>query len=142
MWAFFYTVRRSMLSIEHLPQAYCCSTAQHSTAIIPAQSSQASTCRSERDNASKQASKQSWREPARRRAFTARCLLKTTEEIKMCPAYKKLQALTSSQAAKQLLRSGVMVEGFAFFSNLRKIQHCSFSPSFPLQFRRCMRRPG
>ena len=54
------------------------STARHS-AISPGQSSKASACRSERDNASKQ----SWREPTCRRAFTVRCVIKTNEEIEI-----------------------------------------------------------
>lgn len=61
------------------------STAQHSTAqrIHPAQSSEARADQS----AATEASRQSWREPACRREFTARCVLKTMEKIVICPAY-------------------------------------------------------
>ena len=58
MWAFFYTVRRSMLSIEHLPQAYCCSTAQHSTqSYLHKAAKQVRAGQSATTQASKQASR-------------------------------------------------------------------------------------
>ena len=55
-------------------------------------SSKASTRRSERDNASRQ----SWLEPACCRAFyTARCVLKTNEETKICPAYQNYSTIVT-----------------------------------------------
>ena len=74
-----------------VPQAQH-STAQHSSAINPAQSSKPSTCRSECDNASEH------RELARPSMslsiYTARCVLKTNEEIEICLAQKNILPLT------------------------------------------------
>ena len=55
--------------------------------------------------------------------YTARCVLKTNEEIPICPA--KIYNHTHKAA-----EAGVMLEGLACISNLNKVQHCSFSPSF------------
>ena len=67
------------------------STAQHSV-INPAQSSKPSTCRSERDNTSKQTRVGGSQHVVEQ--FIACCVVETNEEIEICPAYKIVQALT------------------------------------------------
>ena len=76
LWVFF------VVDVEHLLHR------MHSTA----QRSQPRT-----KQQSKYASKQSWREPAHtRRRAAARCVLKTNEEIEICPVYKKRSNSNSS----------------------------------------------
>lgn len=59
-------------------------------------------------SATTQSSRQNWREPASRRAFTARRILQTNEEIKIiCPVVKTIQPLTCS-----LLVADAMCIGF------------------------------
>ena len=88
-----------------------------------------------------QASRQSWQEPARGRSFTARCVLKTNEEIKICPAYENTrEVLTSSYRSSKVMREGFALFPFLLIVRYYTLQHYSFSPSF--LFRGCMRRPG
>ena len=109
--------------IEHL------STAQHSTArhsaISPTQSSEASACPSERDNASKQT--ELARASMSSSIHTVRCVLKTNAKIEICPAYKVCNPSQSSLA-------GVVRQGYASSFNFSKIRHCSLSPSISMYF--------
>ena len=101
-----------------MPQAQH-STAQHS-AISPARSSKPNTCRSERDNANKQA------ELARAENQHVEHLLiihlaafsKRTKKSKICRALNRIQALNLA---------GVMREAVAFISSpIKMAQHCLF----------------
>ena len=132
----FLIYERSADVVEHLllhrSQAQH-STAQHS-AISPAQSSKPSTCRSERDDASKQT--ESAIASMSSCIHTARCVPKTNEEIQICRP-KKIRERSQSSVA------GVIREGLALIYNLNKLQHCSSSPSFLwFLYDTCMRRPG
>ena len=90
-------------------------------AISLAQISNATMCRPERDNASKQT--ELTNASMSSSIYTARCVLKTNEEIEICLAkiYNHSQCSSSSWCDGQEL---------AFISNIKKIQHYSFSTSF------------
>ena len=126
-------------AVEHLPQAQH-STAQHS-AISPVQSSKASTCRSERDNASKQ-DRVGESQHVVEHSYSPLCC-RNERRNRNLPGLHKYRPSRNSLA-------GVMREGFAYVSNLSKVQHCSFSPSFFCCMYRVvwyfvytrMRRPG
>ena len=77
----------------------CASTAQHSTAQSTRTSSKPSTRRSKRNNASKQT--ELARASMSSSIYTAPCVLKTNEEIEVCPAYK---IQTYANVHKQLLK--------------------------------------
>ena len=84
------------------------------------------TCRSERDNISKLTE---WREPAYRRACTARCVLKTSEEIERCPAYKNIEPITSTHKHSQALTSSWCARriNIASISNLGKTYQVQYT---------------
>jgi len=112
----------------------CCrvstaNTAQHG-ASSPAQSSKASTCRPERDNASKQA--ELARASMSSSIYTARCVLETNEEIEICPAkiYNHSQSSWSWCRARRTRLQLHAQSTLLFLSVLFYV------------FRTCMRRPG
>ena len=86
-------------------------------------SSKARTCRSERDNASKQ----SWRQPACRRAFTELPVFSKPSKKSNLPGLKKY---TAPREAADLVCCANYVPLFPILILGSKIQHCSFSPSF------------
>ena len=111
-------------------RASTANTAQQG-AISPAQSRKASTCRPERDNASKQAELATVRMSSS--IFTVRFVLKTKIFF-----FARQQYTTTHKAAE----AGVMREGLAFISNLN-VKHNSALSLRPFYvFRTCMRRPG
>ena len=90
---------------EHVVEHLTSTTApqeQHSTAQSTPTSSKASTRRSERDNASKQT--ELARATMSSSIYTARCVLKTNEEIEICPAYK-----TYTSTIRKSSLAGVML---------------------------------
>ena len=117
---------------EHVVVENLSQTEQEQGAISPVQISKASTCRSERDNASGQT--ELARASVSSSICTARCVFKTNEEIEIHPA--KYIYITTHK----VVEPGVMREWFAFISSLDSIQHCSFSPFYA--FRTCIGRPG
>ena len=70
----FYTCTKKHVVVEHLPQA------QHSAISSPSQSGKASTCRSERDNASRQT--ELARASMSSSIYAARCVLKTNHRMR------------------------------------------------------------
>ena len=74
-------------------------------------------------SATKQASRQSWRELVRRRAYTQ--LAAFSKRRKKSKSARQKYATTHKSA-----EAGVMREGPTFISNLNETQHGSFSPSF------------
>ena len=99
------------------------STAQHS-AINLAQRSTASTCRSERDNASKQAQLASASMSLKHLQLA---VFSKRTKIEICPALKKYAAANHKTACGGVIARRTC---FACISNIDKKQHCSFSPSF------------
>ena len=102
------------------------STAQHSTAQHnqPAQSRTTTKCRSECETARKQT--EMARASAYRRAYI------------QCTDFPKRTKNPNSTRPTKLHdyshSADVMREGFAFRFHLKKIQHCSFPPSFRMYF--------
>ena len=75
-------------------------------------------------SATTQASRQSWRELACRRAFIIQ--LAAFSKRRKISKYVRQKNATTHKVAE----AGVMREGLAFIYNVNKIKHCSFSPSF------------
>ena len=98
------------------------STEQHS-AISPARSRKPSTCRSDRDNASKQTGLA--KAGTSSSIFAPRCVLKAGQEIEIGPAYNNMEALK-----KQLRWRDARRICLCFQSKEHKTQHCFFSVSF------------
>ena len=95
----------------------------------------ASTCRSARDNASKQ------RELARANMsssiYTARCVLKTNEEIEICPTKYTIQPPTKQLKLVSCAKDSPLFPISRSYNTNTALSLC------PLHvFRTCMRRPG
>ena len=141
--------------VEHIHLRAQHSTPQHSTAQhsanSPAQSSTPSTCRSERGNASKHT--ELARASVVDHIYTARCVLKTNQEINFCLAYsyKRIKPTTHKAAFSWCGRRECL-----YFQNPSKIlqlqqyilyqQHCCFLllsvlSAICIMFRTGMRRP-
>ena len=103
--------------------AFFAPQAQHSTAQRSQLAQAAKQVRADQ-SATTQASRQSWLEPACRRAFIQLAVFKPNEEIEICSAYKRLDHSQSSYIADVIMLP----------------VHLLFSPSF--LFRPCMRRLG
>ena len=109
------------------------STAQHSTAQLALHKA-ANQVRADESATTQQASRQSWREPACRRAFIRLAMFSNrTKESKSARPTKSYNQSQNSVA-------GVMIGGLSSISIVGKLQRCSFSPSF--LFRTCVQRPG
>ena len=96
-------------------------TASHS-AIIPTQSSKPTTCRSERDNARKQT--ELARTSMSSSNYTARCALKTNEEIKICPVHQKyIQPLTKQLSWRDARRKMPLFPVPLYFVHACSVRH-------------------
>ena len=113
-------------------------TASHS-AIIPTQSSKPTTCRSERDNARKQT--ELARTSMSSSNYTARCALKTNEEIKICPVHQKyIQPLTKQFTVCTRCYDPRKTICLYFLSQCVTYNALYLRPL--IAFRACTRRPG
>lgn len=97
--AYSYTYEHA--AFKHLQQA-------QDSATSPARSRNTTTCQPERDNASRQTDLA--RASMSSRIYTARCILKTNEEIELCPTYNSCLAWSSWHIFASRLFASNMVD--------------------------------